>query len=204
VGFALFGGWRIEAETDGHGRYSLTNLPAGEYKVCASMPYGDEDSAPVVCTGDTLRRKDAKVTKVAAGEIAGGVDITVPLSGMHGVAGRITALADGQPVERATVSLLYADDREPARKVANLDDGKFALSYVPEGKYILQVTEAEDTDKRVSKTNPDGSQEWLTLANTGRKFVDKEIPVIVEDDVDDLQIGLAVVAPPPATPPITP
>jgi hypothetical protein len=214
VGFALFSGWRIEAKSDGHGRYSLTNLPAGEYKVCASMPYGDEDSAPVVCTGDTFRRKDASVTKVAAGEIASGVDITVPLSGMHTVAGRITALADGHAVERAIVTLVYADDREPARKVVNLDEGKFSLSYVPEGKYILQVTEAEDTDQRVSKTNPDGTQQWVDLPNTGHKYLDKEIPVIVEDDMDDLLVQLAIVPPadapaapqvtPPASPPTTP
>ena len=62
VGLALFRGWSIESKSDGHGHYSLTNLPAGEYKVCASMPVNNESAAPAICLGDTFRKKDAKTT----------------------------------------------------------------------------------------------------------------------------------------------
>ena len=64
VGMALFGGWSIRAVSDGHGRFNLTNLPAGEYTVCALMPSDTQDSAARVCLGNTFRRKDARTVKV--------------------------------------------------------------------------------------------------------------------------------------------
>ncbi len=90
VGLALFRGWSIESKSDGHGHYNLTNLPAGEYKVCASMPLDNEDAAPAICLGDTFRKKDAKITKLAAGEVVNGADIVIPLSGLHTLSGSVT------------------------------------------------------------------------------------------------------------------
>jgi len=46
VGLPLLDSWTLHAESDGHGRYNLTNLPAGEYAVCTLMPAESEDAAP--------------------------------------------------------------------------------------------------------------------------------------------------------------
>ena len=144
VGLKLFSSWSLSAVSDSHGHYSLTNLPAGEYAVCALMPADSEDSAPRVCLGNVYRVKDAKSVKVQAAEIANGVDIEIPLNGLHTVSGNISALADGHAISHATVSLLYADDRDKTREATPLEDGSFSLEYVPEGKYIVQITGAED------------------------------------------------------------
>ena len=88
----------------------------GEYIVCAMMPIDSEDVAPHVCLGNTFGAKNATTVKVSDAETARGADIVIPLSGMHTVAGRVEAAADGHAPSQATVTLLYADDREPASK----------------------------------------------------------------------------------------
>jgi len=46
--------------------------------------------------------------------------------------------------------------------------------------------------KRV-KTNPDGSVQVETVPNSARRYADKELPITVEDDMDEMQITLSPV-----------
>lgn len=202
VGLKMLGSWSLTAVSDGHGRYSLTNLPSGEYTVCTLMPLDSEDAAPRVCLGNTFRTKNAKTVKVGAGEIASGVDIEIPLDGLHTVSGRVTALADARSVSHATVRLLYADDREKAREVTSDDDGSFTFEYVPEGKYIVQVSGAVQPDSNSSDTNQQPAQPAAAgspSADAKPKpvlhYADKEIPVTVLDDMEEMQIQLVPVPP---------
>jgi hypothetical protein len=197
VGLSLNSDWD-RATSDGHGRFSVTNLTAGEYSICVKMPYESEDASSRICLGNTFRMKDAQIVKVKAGETASGADIEIPLTGLHAVAGTVSALADGHGLKDATVRLLYADDREKAREARTSEDGIFSFPYVPEDKYIIQVSGAKDA----AQENPEDSS-----GNTGavtskpiaaRSYADKEMPVTVMGEVDDLQIQL-VVAPPDKT-----
>jgi hypothetical protein len=190
VGLALFDGWSIRAVSDGHGRYSVTNLPAGEYAVCALMPSDSQDAAPRVCLGNTLRKRDAKTVKVQAGEIAGGADIVIPLAGLHTVAGTVTAVADGHALAKGTVRLLYADDREKARETAIQDDGSFSFEYVAEGKYILQLSGAQDAEQKASDSTNADSQAASAKAPAPVAYMDKETSIIVMGDRNDIQIML--------------
>ena len=183
VGVALFADWKISATSDGHGRYSVTNLPSGEYKVCALMPADDEDSAPRVCLGNTFRSKTAASVKVQAGETANGVDIVIPLTGLHNVAGMVTAVNDGHPLAHGKLQLLYPDDKEVARKTSVLEDGSFAFGFVPVGSYILQVSGATDADP-----NGEGQQKHIPV----QTYQDKEIPLVVSGNLED--VNLAVTA----------
>ena len=205
VGLPLMDTWSIHAVSDGHGHFSLTNLPAGEYAVCTLMPSEAENSAPRVCLGNTFRKKDAKTVKVQAGETVDGVDIEIPLSGLHTVAGTVTAFADGHSLNHATLRLLYADDREAARETALLEDGSFSLEYVPEGKYILQISGAMDAVQKVSE--PDA---LAAKPDADIHYADKEIPLIVMDDMSDVNLAVSpasasatgsIPAAPPAAPP---
>jgi hypothetical protein len=199
VGLPLFDGWSTRVVSDSHGHFSVTNLPAGEYAVCALMPSESQDAAPRVCLGNTFRKKDAATLKVQAGETANGADIVIPLSGLHSVAGTVTALADGHALGRGTVRLLYADDREKARETSLLDDGSFSLQYVVEGKYILQVSGAQDAEQKAADPSPDNSPAAAAKpAPAAVSYADKEIPLAVLNDMDDIQIPLA--APPPDKP----
>jgi hypothetical protein len=192
VGLALFDGWSTRAVSDSHGHFSVTNLPAGEYAVCALMPSDSQDSAACVCLGNTFRKKDAATLKVQAGETASGADIVIPLSGLHTVAGTVTALADGHALGRGTVRLLYAEDREKARETSILDDGSFSLQYVAEGKYILAVSGAQDAEQKAAEPGSDNSPAPASKpAPAAASYADKEIPLIVLGEMDDIQIPLA-------------
>jgi hypothetical protein len=195
VGLPLIDSWTLHAESDGHGRYNLTNLPAGEYAVCSLMPAESEDAAPRVCLGNTFRKRDAKSVKVEVGETATGVDIEIPLSGLHSVAGIVTAQSDGHAFARGSIRLLYADDRAPARETNIQEDGTFTFEYVPQDKYILQVSGAGDAQQNPPATPPDTSNA-TTNAPPEVHYADKEIPLAVLEDTSSVAIALS-----PATPP---
>jgi hypothetical protein len=195
VGLPLMDTWSIHAVSDGHGRYSITNLPQGEYTVCTLMPTEAENSAPRICLGGVFRRKDAHTVKVASGETADGNDIEIPLSGLHTVAGSITAVADGHALAHATVRLLYADDRDKARETKLLDDGSFSFPYVPEGKYILAVNGAQDADPEEIESAPSDTQPADSKPAPVRHYADKELPLTVLSNADDIQVQLAVTPP---------
>jgi hypothetical protein len=189
--------------SDSHGRYSLTNMPAGEYIACVQLPAESEDIALRVCYPSAFRKKDAEAIKVSPGQVESGVDIVIPLSGLQTVTGQVTGIPSGHVPDRATVRLLYADDREPAREATLVLEGSFTFPYVPDGKYILQVSAAEDLEQKVEKLNPDGSV-WLNpdgdlqmvaVPGSAHRYADKEMPVTVEEDMDDLQITLTPVPP---------
>jgi hypothetical protein len=194
VGLPLLDSWTLHAETDGHGRYNLTNLPAGEYAVCALMPAESEDAAPRVCLGNTFRKRDAKSVKVEAGESAAGTDIEIPLSGLHSVAGIVTALSDGHTLAHGNVRLLYADDRTPARETAIQEDGTFAFEYVPQDKYILRVSGAGDAAPKADDPTPDSSTP-APKPPPEVHYADKEIPLTVLDDISGIAIALSPVTP---------
>ncbi|MGO9318053.1 MAG: collagen binding domain-containing protein [Terracidiphilus sp.] len=195
VGITLFSGWALDELSDSHGHYNLTNLSPGEYKVCALMPLDSQDTAPRICLGNTFRIKDAKTVKVQAGETASGADIEIPLSGLHTVAGTVTALADDHALKNAAVQLIYADDREKAREAKTSEDGIFSFPYVPEDKYIIQVSGAKDAKQE----NPEDSSGDTGAATSkpiaARSYEEKELPVVVMGEVDDLQIQLVATPP---------
>ena len=194
VGLSLLDSWTLHAETDGHGRYNLTNLQPGEYAVCTLMPAESEDAAPRVCLGNTFRKRDAKSVKVGAGETANGADIEIPLSGLHSVAGIVTAQSDGHALARGNARLLYADDRAPARETAIQEDGTFAFEYVPQDKYILLVTGAGDAAQQKSDPPPDNSTP-ATKPPPEVHYAEKEIPLTVLDDISGVAIVLSPVIP---------
>jgi hypothetical protein len=193
VGVALFDGWSIRAMSDSHGHFSLTNLPAGEYIVCTLMPSDAQEAAARVCLGNTFRKKDAKILKVQAGEVFKTADIEIPLSGLHTVAGTVSAVADGHALGRGTVRLLYADDREKARETSLLEDGSFSLEYVPESKYVLQVSGAQDAETKGSESAPGGAEATPSTANASPRYADKEIPLMVLGDMEDIQLLVTAV-----------
>jgi len=188
----------IEEKSDGRGRYSIPDLPEGEYKVCALLPVKDENASPRFCFGGGFRINKAETVKVSAGETHSGVDIVLPLDGLFTVAGNIAAGTDAHAPSQATVHLLYADDREEARQTAMLKDGSFSFDYVPAGSYILQVTNAQDVVASTTAAGGASGGDTATqgqAAPLGHKFMDKETPVSVQNDMDDVQMTL--VEPPP-------
>ena len=183
-------GFALEEKSDGRGRYSISNLPSGEFKICTMLPGNSQQSSLRVCLGNTFRSKDAKSVTVGAGDVAGGTDIVIPLTGLHSVAGTLSTGAGNHPASKARLTLLYADNREQALSMPADSDGTFNFPWVPEGKYILSITDANYTEPAVAANAANNSP--ATSAKT-HVLANREIPVLVEDDLADLAIPLAEV-----------
>src|ERR1035438_5242345 len=60
-----------------------------------------------------------------------------PLAGAYGVAGVVVNAATGQPVAGARVTIVPVEHRDQRTSVVSGDDGRFAFSGLPRGKYEL-------------------------------------------------------------------
>ena len=190
VGDAGSGGWSLEEKSDGHGRYRISNLLAGEYKICALLPVKDEESATSICFGNTFRKSRAESVKASMGEVTSGVDIVVPVTGMYTVGGNVAAGMDGHAPGSARIHLLYADDREEARVADARQDGSFSFAYVPAGDYILRVTDAQDKNTSNQNANSTDSASSPQPAPEVHRYLDKEIPLNVQSDMSDMNMLL--------------
>jgi hypothetical protein len=130
---------RKEIRPDAEGRFRVSGLPAGTYKVALHLP----DSL-------TTWKNEHEITVTDRGCAA--VSWYVTDNGRVG--GRVVN-ADGQPVARILVGLV-APDANPKENHVKLDrtdeDGNFKFSAVPRGRYLITVNhtrfpEADDPTK---------------------------------------------------------
>lgn len=177
----------LQETSDSRGHFAISNLQAGEYSVCAVVPGDSQDSSPQICLGNVFRRRDARTIEVSVGESAGGADIVIPLKAIHSVGGSLKQAVGTEMPVKATVRLLYADNRETAMTVSAFFDGSFLFPFVPEGNYILQVSDASYTESPVDAVGrPVGKL---------HQFAPREIPVLVDKDVTDLAVALVELPP---------
>lgn len=190
----------LDAKSDGRGRFSLQNLPGGEYRLCALFPGEGRNQSPLFCYGGGFRMDKAETVKVVTGEEHSGIDFVLPLDGLFTVGGTIAAGADGHTPGQAMVRLLYQEDRAEARHTSIAKDGTFSFSWVPAGAYILEVTGAQDA------ASPDPAQNSSNPATAAQPqsppvihhYLDKDLPLTVQQDMEDVNVLLGE-APPPQT-----
>lgn len=187
------------AKSDGRGRYSIENLPEGEYRVCALLPDLGENASPLFCYGGGFRIGKAETVKVASGEDHAGVDITLPLDGLFTVGGSVTAGVDGHAPAQAMVHLLYQDDHEEARSAEIGKDGTFHFALIPAGAYVVQVTGAEDgvPAAGAAQSSANAASQSSTPAVVVR-YMDQEVPLTLQGDMEDVVVMLKAVPPPAA------
>lgn len=194
VGLRLFGDWSLNTVSDDRGRYSIPGLPAGEYILCALLPIGDEISATPICYGNTLRPAKAASVHITAGEVLPGQDIVIPVDSLHTVTGTVSVAADGHAPTTALVRLLYADDRSQVRQTSTDNEGDFTFDFVPEGDYIVSVTNAEDHEENTgdsgSNTNT-GNDTAQPPAVPRVPYADKDTPIQVHGELTGVSIQLA-------------
>jgi hypothetical protein len=183
----------LDEKSDGRGRYSIQDLPEGDYRVCSLLPDRGEGPSPQFCYGGGFRIDKAATVKVAAGENHTGIDIVLPLNGLFTVSGSVGAGVDGHAPAQAMIHLLYQDDREEARSVALGSDGTFSFAYVPAGTYILEVTGAQDAAPNATGGTATGGQNQAPPAMV--HYLDQERPLTVEEDMSDIAILLSAVPP---------
>jgi hypothetical protein len=153
-----------DTETDDRGYYRIASLLPDEYMVEATLQLvgsknvtanmGGNQMQFVMQTfgfaltffgGGTPRIDQSTSLKLGAGQSRTGQDMTLPIAKLHKLTGRVLAGADSHPVNAATVALV---DRDTNKEVATTDiereDGLFHFEFVPDGDYILRVSNARD------------------------------------------------------------
>jgi hypothetical protein len=199
--------WGI-GNTDAHGHYCFDSLPEGQYAVEADLTLTSQDTSRMpmpngttvdmtvvkilfslpVYSGSVIRRKDAAPVKLSAGQEASDVDITIPISQLHDVSGSLLA-KDGHALNGGKVQLLFADDRSQFAEVdLNNESGLFDFAYVPDGNYILSVTEAKDVGSVEVPNPPGASPRTHTEHPTLHTYGTTEQPLAVQTDLQSLNI----------------
>jgi hypothetical protein len=150
-----------------------------------------------VYAGGGQRASQAETIKVTAGGASKDADITIPLSRLHTIRGQVLLRSTNQPPRAATVRLLYAVTREPARTMV-APNGEFEFHYVPEGSFILHAASSPELLPQVESGDGDDSgfgfatgRFSLTLQPTGDgSDGGEETPLAVTGDMDGVSIDV--------------
>jgi len=196
--------------TDDRGHYRITMLAPGEYLVAVAIRQVAMSSsgetlpgltAPrenlfstQIYVGDSASRGSARPITLRKGEEHTGADITVAISKMHVLSGTVVAARDGHPIDRAAVSLVDSIDGTPVKEAAVFGNGRFAMQFIPEGEYLLKVTDAKDGQM---ETGPiEGGTGTYSRFVPQHVYADAEQSLIVSGDVS----GLTIKVPEPTAP----
>ena len=207
--------------TDDRGFFRMASLLSGEYMIEATLSLTDSKitssqmpggetmmfntqlfrfSLPFYGSG-TARIADAAAIKIRAGQELPGADMTIPLSKLHKLTGRVIAGRDGHVVNAASLSLVTRDDnKELASSDISREDGLFHFEFVPEGDYVLKVSNARDsvwepaTPPHNPSPFPQSDKERVLQA-----YGNTEVPILLSGDMLD-----AIATVPPDAKPSTP
>jgi hypothetical protein len=186
--------------TDDQGHYRISGLPAGEYLVQTSLAlvtiltsqvYGEGGSTANetkysldLYSGDSFRRRDATSIKLSEGEESSSADITIPLSKLHSVSGSLLVTKTGHTVNAGNVAIVYPDDdTELVSAKIGEDDGSFHFYYVPEGEYILKITDARDVSREEIPYPPGTFPPFHIVEKKIREYDPQEQPIIINGDM---------------------
>jgi len=136
--------WSSSATTDGDGRYSITNLAAGEYLVRASkFEYQTEYWTP---TGGSTDPDEAAAVTVSETSAVDSIDFSLARLGV--ISGRVTDTA-GNPLEGALVESSYwqeaTTDADGIYTIVNLQPGDYWLEASKPGFTTLYWTSTGGT-----------------------------------------------------------
>lgn len=195
--------------TDDRGRFKILGVLPGEYVVSVSVPVRwalNTAANPLVeamqssigsmdvFVGGGQRVSKAATIKVTTGGASKDADITIPLSRLHTIRGQVLLKSTNQPPAAATVRLLYADTREPARSMV-APNGEFEFHYVPEDSFILRAiaSPAPFAGDDSGSAPPMGR---YSLQSAGDGSADgAELPLAVTSDMDGVSISVPDPAP---------
>jgi hypothetical protein len=195
---------------DDQGHFRMTGLIAGEYILQVGLNVTEAITNSVLgqpsswysayrysldyYSGDTPRQRDAKPFKLEDGEDLPSQNLTIPITKLHGVAGSIVEQKTGRAINKGMVALLYADDNSELTKAeVTPDEAGFHFSFVPEGEYLLKVTEASDV-RHEEIANPPGTMPPTHTKDTVlRTYTGGDPqPVIVHGDMEGLNLPVVL------------
>jgi hypothetical protein len=179
--------------TDDLGHFRIAGIPPGEYTLSIGLSAQDSSGnwsrgTLNVYFGDVFLPRDAKSFKVGEGEESVGDDVVIRLSKLHSVTGSLID-ASGRAINSGDVTILTAPDvTEVLRTHVEAEDSTFHFDFVPEGHYILRVTNARNVT-RETLLPPAGFVPIPTLKETPlQSFGNYEVPLEVLSDLPNLNL----------------
>lgn len=194
--------------TDDQGNYRITGLPPGVYATEADLILADYEisSGPMpgnptetmemevmkirfslpLYSGDVMHLPDTIGYSLGSGEARAGSDLVFPLTKLHKIGGQVLA-KDGHAVNTGEVKLVYADDKSETAAASILyEDQAFHLDYVPEGQFVLKVTDAKDVTRQQVENAPGYTPRFHEETKTLKTYGETERPLLVKGDQADV------------------
>lgn len=209
------------ASTDDRGRFRFSSLLPDEYLLKAQLSLGNTRestmggpngtqmvihmatfrSSIAFYGSGTPREADARPVKLNAGDELTGQDITLPISKLFRIAGRVVAGRNGHVVNAADLKLISQEDgKEFTSSDIDRDDGLFHFDFVPAGTYTLRVENARDVVWEAERPDPKAPPSPFPLKDKERileSYGSTELPLIVDGD----QLNAIATVPPDAAKP---
>ena len=120
-----------------------------------------------------------------------GQDMTIPISKLHKLTGRVAAGPNGHFVNAASIQLISNTDKKSlASTNIEREDGLFHFEFVPEGDYTLRVTNARDVTWEPAPPQP-GSAIPNPFSPSDKERVletygNVEMPLLLNGDMTDV------------------
>jgi len=198
----VFGAFSV---SDDQGHYRIASLSPGDYVVQATVQSGTQSgigkgmnlnrlmaaSPLVVFSPSAFRKAEAKPLTVHAGEDLRDQQMTLKMSGLHSVSGRVGSGDDHHGINQATVRLTDTQDKTFSRAASVDAVGNFTVTYVPAGTYSMKVSDAEDTEPGKAEPGKKSPGLFGTPSKTLRSYEDGTMQVVVTDsNLTDQNIDL--------------
>jgi Carboxypeptidase regulatory-like domain len=199
-----FGGGGFGSMTDDRGQFRLTGLAAGVYLLRATVTAPVATNAPATSprnVGVTMyapgkvRKSDATVITLGAGEERDDVQFQLDLRALHKVSGHVEAVS-GSTIGSGNVRVTDSQDSSLTRTGPIGADGSYVLNYVPDGTYTLTVPNAGPAPAPGARGNPGGGGRGQGGSNTASVSYQpfQETLTVSGGDVTGVNVELAPAA----------
>lgn len=156
------------AVPDDRGRYRLSGLAPGEYRVVATLQtgggYGMRGglvnmgamvASPVtVYAPGAFHRDQGQVVKLGPGDDREDVNLVVNMTGLHSVSGHVASAVDHHAVNGGVVRLTDSNDSTLMRMASVDANGNYVVRWLPAGTYSLTVEGGADREVQNTKNGP--------------------------------------------------
>ena len=191
--------------TDDLGGFRLSGIAPGTYRLAVVQSFGSsslqdgiiaafsgartQPGKLTIYSGNTLHKKEAKTYDLRAGDTVSGIEITLPLNGLHTVQGTASGKG-GVPLNSGSVDLTDTVDDSISFHAAINQDSEFAFIGVPEGSYTLKLTGGYAFDNPPPENFPvEAVPGNLQQFKPTHAFADLTQTIMVgSDDIDNLAL----------------